>query len=225
MAKLIIKPTEGHPGRTIELKQGVTRIGRSSDNDLMLPFPEVSEKHCQVLVEKDFVFVRDLESSNGTFIDGEPIRESALYSGQTLQVGLVEFLLDMPQIVVALPEMPKPEGLVQTPVPAFLPDGYPSCLGHANRHAIWECPQCTRVYCDECIRKLRRVGGVHLKLCPSCSSPCKLTAWTEMMRKKKKGFFGSILSKFNKLTDGLKRKTALMSQHPPEHPPGAPPPH
>jgi hypothetical protein len=101
------------------------------------------------------------------------------------------------------------------PVAAKLSDGFPSCLGHSQRHAIWECPHCTRVYCDECIRKLRRVGGIHLKLCPSCSSPCRLTAWSEMMRKKKKGFFGSIVSK---LTNGIKRTTSRLTHTPPPRP-------
>jgi hypothetical protein len=211
MAKLIIKASEEQPARVIELKPGVNRFGRSSLNDQMFPFPEISEKHCEILVDNDFVFVRDLDSSNGTFIDGDPIRESALYSGQVLQIGLVEMTLDAPQIHLALPELPKPES-IKVPVAAPLPDGYPACLGHANRHAIWECPHCTRVFCDECIRKLRRVGGVHLKLCPSCSNPLRFTAWSEMMRKKKKGFFGSLVSK---LTDGIKRTTSRLSHPPP----------
>jgi hypothetical protein len=218
MAKLIIKPIGEKPGRTIELKQGVTRIGRSSNNDLSLPFPEVSDAHCEILVENDFVFVRDLDSSNGTSIDGDVVRESALYSGQTLRIGLIEMVLDTPQINISLPELPKPVIEEAVPETYFLSDGFPACMGHSTRHAIWECPHCTRVYCDECIRKLRRVGGIHLKLCPSCSNPCKLTAWTEMMRKKKKGFFGTIISK---ITDGIKRKTARMPNHPP--PPPMPP--
>ena len=82
-------------------------------------------------------------------------------------------------------------------------------LTHASRHAVWECSHCAKVYCDECIRKLRRVGGTHLKLCPSCSNPCLLTAWSEMMRKKKKGFFSSLASK---ISDGIKRTTRPLSR-------------
>ena len=212
MARLIIKPIGEKPARVIELKPGVNRFGRTSDNDCMLPFPEISEKHCVVVVENDFVFVRDLDSSNGTFIDGDVVRESALYSGQALQIGLVEMVLDAPTIHLALPELPKPESPFKAPVAVALADGYPACLGHANRHAIWECAHCTRVFCDECIRKLRRIGGIHLKLCPTCSNPCKLTSWSEMMRKKKKGFFGSMMSK---LTNGIKRTTSRLSHPPP----------
>jgi pSer/pThr/pTyr-binding forkhead associated (FHA) protein len=215
MAKLIVKSEGELQERVFELKPGVNRFGRSSKNDYMFPYPEISEVHCEVLVDNDFVFVRDLESSNGTFIDGDPIRESALYSGQALQIGLVKLVLDAPVAQVSLPELPKPES-TKAPESVLLADGYPSCLGHVKRHAIWECPHCTRVYCDECIRKLRRVGGIHLKLCPTCSNPCRLTAWSEMMRKKKKGFFGSIVSK---LTDGIKRTTSRLTRpSPPPRP-------
>jgi hypothetical protein len=211
MAKLILKSTGELQERVLELKPGVNRFGRSSNNDHVLPFPEISETHCEVLVENDFVFVRDLESSNGTFIDGDLIQESALYAGQALQIGLLEMVLDAPQIHLAVPELPKPES-IEVPKAVPLADGYPSCLEHSKRHAIWECPHCTRVYCDECIRKLRRIGGIHLKLCPACSNPCRLTAWSEMMRKKKKGFFGSIVSK---LTNGIKRTTSRLAHPPP----------
>ena len=211
MARLLLKAMGDHEARVLELKPGVTTVGRSSTNDYSFPFPEISERHCEILVENDFVFVRDLDSSNGTFIDGDPVRESALYSGQTLQIGLVEMVLDAPAIKVAIPELPKPE-IVTAPVPVPLADGYPACLGHATRHAIWECPNCTRVFCDECIRKLRRVGGVHLKLCPSCSNPCRFTPWAEMMRKKKKGFFGTLVTK---ITSSLKSSTARLKAPPP----------
>src|SRR5262249_37144736 len=98
MAKLIVKPTEDRSARVIELKPGLNRFGRSSANDFQFPYAEISETHCEVLVENDFVFVRDLDSSNGTYIDGDPVRESALYSGQALQIGLVEMILDAPPI-------------------------------------------------------------------------------------------------------------------------------
>ncbi len=204
MAKLIIGSTGGQPAEVLELKPGVNRFGRSAENDHVLADPEISDLHCEVLVDNDFIFVRDLDSTNGTFIDGDAIRESALYSGQRLRLGSIEMILDAPPIRLALPELPKPERTDIPSAPTPLADGYPSCLGHANRHAVWECPHCSRLFCDECIRKLRRVGGAQLKLCPSCSNPCKLTAWSEMMRNKKKGFFGTLVTK---LTEGIKRTT------------------
>src|SRR5262249_3027761 len=152
--------------------------GRSAENDFVVADEQVSDLHCEILLDNDFVFVRDMDSTNGTFIDGDVVRESALYAGQVLRLGSLEMVLDAPAIRLAVPEMPKPEPVEKVVVTAPLDDGYPSYMKHATRHAVWECPHCSRLFCDECIRKLRRVGGVHLKLCPACSNPCKLTAWS-----------------------------------------------
>lgn len=221
MARLIVKSKGEQPDRVIELKPGVNRLGRGEENDVKLPFPEISDQHCELLVDNEFVFVRDLNSSNGTYIDGDVIHESALYSGQALQIGPLELVLDAPQIHISLPELPKPEPIGPPPIEE-LADGYASCMGHPRRHAIWECPHCTRVYCDECIRKLRRVGGIHLRLCPSCSHPCQLTTWAEMMRKKKKSFFSAVVSKISSISSTLKRTTASL-KHPPTPPASTPP--
>jgi hypothetical protein len=208
MAKLIIKSDVGKAAQVIDLKPGVNRFGRSPENDHALIDSGISDFHCEILVDNEFVFVRDLDSTNGTFIDGDPIKESALYCGQTLRIGPVGMVLDAPPIHLAVPELPKPEPERPEPPPP-LEDGYPACLNHAARHAIWECPHCFSVYCDECIRRLRRVGGTQMKLCPVCSNPCKLTAWSELMRKKKKGFFGAL---FAKLADGIKHTTKNLTR-------------
>ena len=198
--------------RTIELKSGVNRIGRNQTNDIVLPYSEVSSFHCEILVDKEFIFVRDMNSSNGTFVNGDAVNDTALYSGQVLQIADVRMELQAEEIRIALPDIPKPEVPPEMVVAStVLADGEPSCLSHSLRHAIWECPSCTRLYCDECIRKLRRVGGNELKLCPSCSNPCKLTSWANGMRNKRKGFFGSVI---HKIADNFKR-TANLKKMPP----------
>lgn len=212
MARLIVKATGEHPEQVIELKPGVNRFGRGPQNHRVFPCSEISDSHCEILLEGEFVFVRDLDSSNGTFIDGDMVKESAIYPGQVLRIGLVEMVLDAREIRVAIPELPKPS-LMTAPAPTIMLDGHPACLNHASRHAIWKCLKCQRVFCDDCIRKLRRVGGTQLKLCPACSTPCNLTAWSEMMRKRRKGFFGALV---HKLTDGIKRSTTKLVRPPPE---------
>ncbi len=78
-----------HKGHSVVLG-GHTRIGKSSDNDIVLSDDTVSRHHCELLRAPDGVHVRDLESTNGTRVDGTRIREAVLGSGQVLKVGEVE---------------------------------------------------------------------------------------------------------------------------------------
>jgi hypothetical protein len=207
MARLIVQSKEQQTAQVIELKPGVTRFGRNSHNDYPLNDPAVSEHHCEVLVDHDLVFVKDLGSTNGTFINREPIHEAMLYAGQILQIGPMEMILEAAEIRVALPELSAMPNLAPA-ASAKLKDGYASCLNHALRHAVWECSFCGRQHCDECVRKLRRVGGAFLKFCPACSNQCQLSPWAEMMRHKKKSLLGKVVSKIKsgfKLTKQLLR--------------------
>jgi hypothetical protein len=205
MARLIVQSKEQ---QVIELKPGVTRFGRNASNDYPLNDSAVSEQHCEVLVDHDLIFVRDLGSTNGTFINRQPITEAMLYAGQILQIGPLEMILDAAEMRVALPEMPAVTAPV-TVVPCNLKDGYAACLNHAQRHAIWECSSCGRLHCDECVRKLRRVGGAYLKFCPACSNSCHLSPWAEMMRNKKKSLIGRVVGK---IKSGLKLTKNLLQQ-------------
>lgn len=209
MARLIIKTTERLPVQVIELKPGVNRFGRNTDNDHLLLDPAVSDCHCELLVNQDSVFVRDLGSTNGTYVDRKLIKESALYSGQTLSIGALDMVLDTPPVIVALPELPKPAPFTP-PKPRMLSDGYAACLNHVLRHAVWDCPGCGRVFCDDCVRKMRRVGGAFLRFCPACSHICKFSAWTEMMKARKKSFIAKIT---DKVKHGFKRTRILSMLH------------
>lgn len=93
MAKLVLLST-GFTGRTQDLKGEKTTIGRVEDNVFQIAEPSVSSHHCEVLLRGAEVFVRDLNSTNGTFINGEKISESALKVGQILRLGQIEMRLE-----------------------------------------------------------------------------------------------------------------------------------
>jgi hypothetical protein len=93
MAKLVVL-SEGLTGRACELKVDRTTIGRLEDNAFQIPEPSVSSHHCEVLLRGKDVVVKDLNSTNGTFIDGEPITEAPLKPGQILRLGQVEIRLE-----------------------------------------------------------------------------------------------------------------------------------
>lgn len=93
MAKLVVL-SAGMTGRTHELKVDKTTIGRVEDNTFQISEPSVSSHHCEVLLRGEEVLVKDLNSTNGSYINGEKITESVLKPGQTLRLGQIELRLE-----------------------------------------------------------------------------------------------------------------------------------
>lgn len=93
MAKLVVL-TEGYAGTTHELKLERTTVGRLEDNTFQLAEPSVSSHHCEIALRGKEVVVKDLASTNGTFINGDPIKEAMLKPGQILRLGKLEIRLD-----------------------------------------------------------------------------------------------------------------------------------
>jgi pSer/pThr/pTyr-binding forkhead associated (FHA) protein len=106
MAKLVIL-SQGLTGRTLELKVDKTTIGRLEDNTFPLTEPSVSSHHCEVLLRGADIVVRDLNSTNGTFINGEKVSESVLKPGQILRLGQIEMRLET-EATAAAPTARKP---------------------------------------------------------------------------------------------------------------------
>jgi pSer/pThr/pTyr-binding forkhead associated (FHA) protein len=106
MAKLVIL-SQGLTGRTLELKVDKTTIGRVEDNTFPLTEPSVSSHHCEVVLRGADIVVRDLNSTNGTFINGEKITESVLKPGQILRLGQIEMRLEV-EGATAAPAAKKP---------------------------------------------------------------------------------------------------------------------
>ena len=96
MAKLVVL-SAGMNGRSHELKVDKTTIGRVDDNTFPIAEPSVSSHHCEILLSGGDVLVRDLNSTNGTFIDGEKVTEKALKPGQVLRLGQIEMRLEPDQ--------------------------------------------------------------------------------------------------------------------------------
>jgi len=94
MAKLVVL-NEGLTGQSFELKSDKTTIGRVEDNSFQLAVGSVSSHHCEILLQGNEVVVRDLASTNGTFINGQQVtKEAVLKPGQTLRLGQVEMRLE-----------------------------------------------------------------------------------------------------------------------------------
>ena len=102
MPRLLVNP--GSPQQwEIPLKQGTTTLGRSPACDVPVEHASISGTHCQIVVNGDTVSVKDLGSTNGTFLNRTGINESTLAPGQRLQLGSVEMELiaDPPKTAAA----------------------------------------------------------------------------------------------------------------------------
>ena len=68
------------------LTRAVTRIGRGSDVEIRVDDPGVSRHHAEILLGREVV-LRDLGSTNGTYVDGVQVGEVVLTDGATVQLG------------------------------------------------------------------------------------------------------------------------------------------
>jgi pSer/pThr/pTyr-binding forkhead associated (FHA) protein len=106
MAKLVLL-SEGLTGRSCELKDGTTTVGRVSDNAFEIPEASVSSHHAEIILRGNEVVVRDLHSTNGTFINGQQITiETVLKPGQILRLGTIEMRLETGEATPAKTKMP-----------------------------------------------------------------------------------------------------------------------
>src|SRR5690242_1200009 len=80
----------------ISLKPGVNRIGRSEQNDFQVTHASVSGAHCEIVLSSAGVVLRDLGSTNGTFVNRSPVREITLQPGQHVQLGSVDMIFEAP---------------------------------------------------------------------------------------------------------------------------------
>ncbi|HWI54511.1 MAG TPA: FHA domain-containing protein [Desulfobacteria bacterium] len=79
------------PGDVVRLG-GETRIGRGRNNDLKIPDNFVSHNHAIIIFKEQNFFLEDLNSINGTYINGVRVRESSpLKTGDSLKISGVTF--------------------------------------------------------------------------------------------------------------------------------------
>src|SRR5262249_2931712 len=105
-------------GAAYTVGSGCLKIGRAEGNDVQLPDGSVSSRHCEVSLDAyGNLLVRDLGSTNGTFIEGLQVREPALVSsGQRVRFGNLELMFEG-EAVAQTPIPPAPVSLNLPPPP------------------------------------------------------------------------------------------------------------
>jgi len=68
-----------------------TVLGRNTECAIQIPLGDISRRHCELIIKKDRVGVRDLGSSNGTYVNNKRIQQAEIKAGDTLTIGPVIF--------------------------------------------------------------------------------------------------------------------------------------
>ena len=136
MAKLIVTAA-GAPAKDVPLDKERINIGRREDNDIRLDDGATSGHHAAIITVLSDSFLQDLNSTNGTFINGKRIQKHALKSGDVIMIGRARLEYvgddapaedDFEKTMILKPEMlasagiavPKPEPAAPAPVAGTL---------------------------------------------------------------------------------------------------------
>jgi hypothetical protein len=89
----LLDPTGEHVSRACELQEEVTIIGRHPDCTISLPSSTVSRHHAQIRREGSQYFLNDMNSTNGTLLNREPvIGEELLHDRDEIGVGIYRLI-------------------------------------------------------------------------------------------------------------------------------------
>lgn len=75
------------------LAKPVVTIGRGDNNDLVIEDEFLSRNHLRIDVENDCITIRDLDSTNGTLVDNQPVSEARIGMNESFTLGSIEFYL------------------------------------------------------------------------------------------------------------------------------------
>jgi len=128
-AKLILLRSDDQKGPVFRLNSGVYILGRDRFSNIIIPDQKVSRQHCLLRKEKADYIIKDLDSSNGTYVNGKRIHETHLNFGDEIRIGdsrllftasntrsedveieVVEFIDDSPQEKESVLELPIKNG-------------------------------------------------------------------------------------------------------------------
>lgn len=120
MAKLVVI-TKSSTGLSFELGKSWITIGRAAGNTFQIVETSISGQHCEVLWRGDGLLVRDMRSTNGTFINGVLVTEGDLKKGEILRLGEIELRVEesIPSVyntnlpVISQPVLNSPHPLLQ----------------------------------------------------------------------------------------------------------------
>lgn len=139
MAKLIVA-IDGVVIKEVPLSKERTTLGRRPYNDIVIDNLAISGEHAVLHMAGDSVEIEDLGSTNGTYVNGQPVKRQALHTGDTVEVGKykIRFMHEaegdnFEKTMVFRPGMAPPRAVPSRPAPLTPPQPSPATLSAAIR--------------------------------------------------------------------------------------------
>ncbi len=194
MAFLIIS---GKGGAPIELRPGTVRIGRGETNDIQINDPSVSGHHCEICLQDGRLAVKDLGSTNGTFVNQMRVGEATVRPSQSFKLGSVDLVFQgdaqpgpMRLSLEAAPAEAPAEAVAEPVAGEFSNE----CVNHPGTDGKWLCRKCGRAWCQMCAKR-QNIGMRPVYLCPSCQGFCVDRKAHQAEEALRSATFGSLLKK------------------------------
>jgi hypothetical protein len=181
----------GAQPEVIILDSGTFILGRDPGCDYQLTHPSISTAHCEIRRDRGRVFIRDLGSTNGTFIEDKAVAEAELLPDQLIRFGDTIWKFQGSSLQVGEKHSaiaPEPEATPVAPAISIgvnrsakreaeaalkeIPPVQRPCSKHIRKPAIYICGNCRSEFCTECVRTRKTSKGVRL-YCPTCNSYCE----------------------------------------------------
>ncbi len=98
MPKVIIS-TDGVVVKEVQLSKDRTTLGRRPYNDVVIDNLAVSGEHAVLQMTGNEVYIEDLNSTNGTFVNGSGIKKQLLHNGDVVEIGkyYIQYVNEVPQ--------------------------------------------------------------------------------------------------------------------------------
>ncbi len=102
---LIMFKTNGQQ-KAIPVTQAKTVLGRGSECDLRIPIESCSRKQCQLIIDGNVLRLKDLGSSNGTYVNNVRVQDTVLNPGDKLVIGPITMTVQINGIPAEIKESP-----------------------------------------------------------------------------------------------------------------------
>jgi len=113
LAALLIRSESGESIPHDLVEESYT-IGRAPESSIRLEDVSVSGRHAEIVVVEQNCYLKDLGSTNGTVVNGQPVKETQLRAGDRIRFGKVEACYECETVTAAQP-LPQPEGVEARP--------------------------------------------------------------------------------------------------------------